>query len=209
MKIKICGITTSDDALAAIECGADAVGFVFVRSSPRFITAERAAEICAALPRTTMTVGVFVNEPRESVVRTIHTSGLRAVQFHGEEPPEAVHGFGVPVIKAHRLSGGFNPAILERFAVYAHLFDAMVEGAWGGTGRQCDWGEASRAARRSRVILSGGLHPENVEMAIQTVRPFAVDVSSGVEKRPGVKDHEKMRAFTAAARRAFALEHIS
>jgi len=204
MKIKVCGITNSDDAAAAIACGADALGFVFVRSSPRFVSFERASAIIAAIPPNVLPVGVFVNEPRDVVEGAIRLTGIRALQLHGEETPEETVGYGVPVIKAHRVGPGFDLSTLRRYRVHAHLFDARMEGLRGGTGRQCDWSIAAAAGLEFRIVLSGGLHPENVETAVRTVKPVAVDVSSGVEKEAGIKDHGRMRAFGEAARRGFA-----
>ena len=203
MKIKICGITNSIDAMAAVAFGADAVGFIFVPSSARYIPPERAASIIGTLPPTVLSVGVFANEPRGSILRVIRRTGVQALQLHGEEPPDAVLGYGIPVIKAHRISPSFDVASLKQYSVHAHLLDAWVEGFRGGTGTRCDWEVAARACRISRVILSGGLNPENVEEAIHAVGPCAVDVSSGVEKAAGTKDHGKMHAFVESARRAF------
>lgn len=203
MRIKICGITNRDDALCAVDAGADALGFVFVKSSPRCVSPVRAAEIIAALPKSVLTVGVFVNGLREEMLRTMRATGLGALQLHGQELPAAALGYDIPVIKAHRVKAGFNPEVMRGYQVYAHLVDAWVEGKHGGTGHTCDWEIASRAARVHRTILSGGLRPENVGAAIRAVKPFAVDVSSGVEKQPGLKDHNCVRSFVTAARGAF------
>jgi phosphoribosylanthranilate isomerase len=203
MKIKICGITRADDAAVAVECGADAVGFIFVHSSRRCITLEHAAAVASTLPSGIMKVGVFVNASRDEIASAIRTVGLSAVQLHGDETVADVLGYDLPVIKAHRVSAGFDLATLDAYAVHAHLFDAAVAGAHGGTGQKCDWTIAAHAALRTKVVLSGGLHPGNVVAAIAAVRPMAVDVSSGVELSPGVKDPAKIRAFVAAARRAF------
>ena len=202
MKIKICGITTVADALAAVQCGADAIGFIFVQSSPRYIPPEMAAEIVGALPAAVLPVGVFVDASRDSIVDAVGVAGIRALQLHGDEPPESTSGFGLPVFKAHRVSASFVIEHLDRYNVEAHLLDACVEGSRGGTGRTSDWDVAVNARQAHRIILSGGLNPENVEMAIRYVRPFAVDVSSGVESAPGIKDHVRMRAFCMAVRTA-------
>jgi len=150
-----------------------------------------------------LTVGVVVDESRETLLNTIRETGLGALQLHGMERPADVLGFDVPVIKAHRVKTGFDLNVMKEYDVYAHLVDAWVVGKQGGTGRLCDWESASRAARLYRTILSGGLNPENVGQAIRAVKPFAVDASSGVEKRPGMKDRDLVRSFVASARNAF------
>jgi phosphoribosylanthranilate isomerase len=208
MKTKICGITNRDDALAAVESGADAIGFIFVPTSPRHVSVELAGEISSVLPGSILTVGVFVNDSRANILQAVRNAGLKAVQFHGDESPDDLQGYDIPVIKAHRVGGNFDSSRLLQYPAYAHLLDAAVEGIRGGTGKQCDWKAASVCARSARTILSGGLSPENVAEAIRTVRPAAVDVSSGVEKLPGVKDHRKVRAFVTAAREAFETIHV-
>jgi phosphoribosylanthranilate isomerase len=203
MKIKICGITSIDDARTTVDQGADALGFVFVQSSPRYVAADRVAAIVATIPASVLPVGVFVDEPRESIERHIRETGIRAVQLHGDETPEETAGFDVPVIKGHRMLPGFDPASLLAYTVHVHLLDAWVDGIKGGTGKQCDWNLAAHAAGIFPIVLSGGLNPENVGAAIHRVKPEGVDVSSGVELRPGVKDHKKVRAFIQAAQQAF------
>jgi len=207
MKIKICGITRTADALAAVQCGADAIGFIFFPSSPRYIPPAMAAEIVGALPAAVLPVGVFVDASRNSIVDAVRVSGIRALQLHGDEPPQSTSGFGLPVFKAHRVSARFAVEDLDRYAVEAHLLDAYADGSRGGTGRQFNWDVAVRARQAHRIILSGGLSPENVKRAIHYVLPYAVDVSSGVEQQPGVKDHLRMCRFIEAARGAF--ERIS
>jgi phosphoribosylanthranilate isomerase len=209
VKIKICGITRLADALAAAECGADAIGFIFVQSSPRYIPPARAAGIVRALPASVLPVGVFVDASRSTIAEAVTAVGIRALQLHGDEPPESTIGFGLPVFKAHRVSPDFAIETLGRYAVAAHLLDAYVEGIRGGTGRQFNWEVAVQATREYRIILSGGLTPENIDGAIRHVRPQAVDVSSGVEQQPGLKDHVKLRRFIEAARNAFERESIS
>ncbi len=204
MKIKICGITRLEDALAAVDCGADALGFIFVPDSPRYVRPPAVQEITSQLPPEVITVGVFVNEPRGTIVRTIREAGIRAVQLHGDESPEEAAGFGVRVMKGYRVTPGFDTAQLSAYHVYAHLLDAYVRGRRGGTGQTFDWQVAFRARTFGKIVLSGGLQAENVADAIRAARPDAVDVSSGVERTPGVKDHEKMKAFVVAAREAFA-----
>jgi len=209
MKIKICGITSVADAMAAAECGADAIGFIFVQSSPRCISPESAGEIVGALPGTILPVGVFVDASRRTITATVAASGIRGLQLHGDEPPKSTLGWNLPIFKAHRVSASFAIEHLDRYAVEAHLLDTYMEGSRGGTGKTFNWDVAVTAGRAHRIILSGGLNPENVERAIHYVRPYAVDVSSGVERQPGVKDHVKMCRFIESARNAFERESTS
>jgi len=200
-KVKICGIRNRDDGLAAVEFGADALGFVFYRRSPRYIRPERVREIIERLPPFVTTVGVFVNEERERVEEIIEVSGIVAVQLHGEESPAYCASFrNVKVIKAFRVSDDFDPERLGDYEVSAYLLDAYCKGVYGGTGETFSWEVAMLAKRDGRIILAGGLTPENVAQAIREVGPYAVDVSSGVEQSPGVKDREKVRRFLARAK---------
>jgi phosphoribosylanthranilate isomerase len=204
MKIKICGITRLDDALAAVEYGADTLGFIFVPDSPRYVRPSAAQQITSKLPPEIITVGVFVNESRATIARTILDAGIHAIQLHGDETPEETEGFGIRVVKGYRVSPGFDTAQLSAYRVYAHLLDAYVGGRRGGTGQTFDWQVAFRARAFGKIILSGGLRPANVAEAIRAARPDAVDVSSGVERTAGVKDHAQMKEFMQAAREAFA-----
>jgi phosphoribosylanthranilate isomerase len=199
MRVKICGITNREDALAAVEAGAHALGFVFA-PSPRQVTPEQAAAIIAALPPFVQTVGVFVDADVRSVLSRCR---LDAVQFHGQESPEEMAGItGVRRIKACRVA---TSADLESLAAYrdaadAFLLDARVSGIAGGTGQSFPWPLAREARRFGLpIILAGGLTPENVATAIEAGRPEAVDVSSGVEVSPGRKDRDRVRRFVAAA----------
>lgn len=201
-RVKICGITAAEDAAAAVEAGADALGFVFVPGTPRHISPERAAVIIAALPPLVSAVGVFVDQPLDEVVTLTAACRLQAVQLHGHEPPAYCLRLPVPVIKAVRVRGPESLAALEGYPAQAFLLDAFVEGTPGGTGVAFPWALARQATRHGRIILSGGLRPETVAEAVRTVRPFGVDVSSGVERRPGLKDHQKVREFIVAVRRA-------
>jgi phosphoribosylanthranilate isomerase len=200
MRVKICGITRVDDAIAAVDAGADAIGFIFVPASPRYIDPESASVIVRALPRGVTPVGVFVNEPRDEINRTVERSGIRALQLHGEEPPGATAGYSVPVIKSFRVGEGFSIEILRAYTVTAILLDAFVPGVHGGTGKTFDWNIAIAAKAYGRIIVSGGLHAGNVSDAIHRVRPYAIDVSSGVEAAPGVKDPKKLTALFRAVR---------
>ncbi len=202
-RIKICGVTNADDAWLAAELGADAIGMLLA-DSPRRIEPLQARAIVEALPPFVTPVGVFVNTPREALLRAIAESGVRAVQLHGDEPPDALDGLPIPVVKAFRVR---TAADLEPIAQYpraaAVLLDARVDGQFGGTGQTFDWALARDAQRFGKpVIVSGGLTPENVGAAIRAARPFAVDVSSGVEITPRRKDPGKLRAFFAAVRAA-------
>ena len=199
MLVKICGITRVDDALAAVEAGADALGFVFWRESPRFIDPFRARAIVRRLPAFVTPVGVFVNQPPEYAAGVSRLVPLGAVQLHGDEPADSVARIGRPVIKALTLDLASRP---EQLAVWPAdvtiLLDAHDPVRRGGTGRAIDWDGAAAVAAARRVVLAGGLTPENIVPAIERVRPFGIDVSSGVERSPGVKDHERIRALFRA-----------
>ncbi|HOJ20767.1 MAG TPA: phosphoribosylanthranilate isomerase [Armatimonadota bacterium] len=263
-RIKVCGITRVEDALAAVEAGADALGFVFA-PSPRRVTPEKAREIISALPPLVTPTGVFVNSPAAEVAEIARATGLRAIQLHGDEPPDVLREVrartGAWIARAFRVRGEETLAEIPRYLDYcdAILLDAHVPGAAGGTGQVFDWTLAARATALARIIhqnnekkslcqawrefvdtapentlplgacsdngispdkglllkysgeyfglgrpmfLAGGLHPGNVAEAVRQVRPYAVDVSSGVEAAPGVKDPERLRAFMAQVREA-------
>lgn len=202
VRVKICGLTSLDDALAAAELGADALGFNFWPGSKRFCPPERAAAIAARLPPFVSAVGVFVNQPRRHILKVAKQVGLHAVQLHGDEGPEDCRGFPLPVVKAIRVGSQKDLTGLEAFQVAAFLLDAPSPG-FGGSGRTFDW----RWARKARLerpqlppfVVAGGLTPANVAQAIRATRPFAVDVASGVESAPGLKDARLMARFLAAA----------
>jgi phosphoribosylanthranilate isomerase len=198
--LKICGITRREDALHAVQYGATALGFVFWPRSPRYITAERAADIVAGLPPTVATVGVFVNDPVDAVRATMERSGLTTVQLHGEEPPDYADKLAWPVLRAMRVE---QVEESEWPTETTLLLDAIEPATRGGTGQVIDWTQAAEVASRRRVVLAGGLTPDNVAAAIESVRPFGVDVSSGVESAPGVKDLDRMTLFLATATTAF------
>jgi phosphoribosylanthranilate isomerase len=199
MRVKVCGITRREDALLAVELGASALGFVFWPTSPRAVGTAQAREIIEALPPFVTTVGVFVNQPREDVLDIARQAGLTAIQLHGDEDAAAYGGTSLRVIKALPVGNGFTMSAVEDVAPRVTvLLDAHDPVRRGGTGRTLEWTVAAAAARVRRIILSGGLTPENVHHAVQMVRPYAVDVSSGVESAPGVKDESKLRAFFAA-----------
>ena len=202
LRVKICGITTPEDAVAAAEAGADAIGLVFAES-PRRVTPARARAILAALPPFVTPVALFVNSPVEVIRELCGSLGVRTVQLHGDEPPDlARHLAGFSVIKAFRIESAADVAALRGYPAAAYLLDSRVEGRRGGTGVAFDWRLAASATRHGPIILAGGLTPENVAEAVRTVRPYGVDTSSGVEREPGRKDPAKVRAFVAAARAA-------
>ena len=202
MKIKICGITDIEDALHAAECGADGLGFVFYDKSPRFVSPEGARGIIEALPPFVTPVGLFVNEEPKKVREIAAFCGLGVVQLHGDEVPQECSLPPLRTIKALRVRGEETLGDLSSWPVSALLLDAWVPDAYGGTGRRFDWPSAVGAAREHRIVLAGGLTPENVAEAVRTVRPYGVDVSSGVESAPGRKDRGKVAAFIRAARSA-------
>ncbi|HYS26438.1 MAG TPA: phosphoribosylanthranilate isomerase [Vicinamibacterales bacterium] len=200
--IKVCGITRLTDALHAVEHGATAVGFVLWPRSPRAVTVERAAEIIAELPSNVMTVGVFVNEPVDAIRQVVERARLTAVQLHGDEPPAYADALDWPVIRAVSVNdiGEASEAWSPDTALLVDNIDPVRR---GGTGAAIDWSQAAVIAQKRRVVLAGGLTPDNVASAIRAVRPYGVDVSSGVESAPGVKDFDKVAQFIANARGAF------
>jgi len=200
--VKICGITSVKDAVAAAEAGADAVGFVFAKS-PRRIAPADARRIAASLPRDVEKIGVFVNEKLSVIRKVARQCRLSAVQLHGDESPRDVRALkGLHVLKAFRIDENFDPDVLKRYrSAKAFLFDTKVPGAYGGTGKTFDWKILIRAAVEKPVILSGGLNAKNVARAVKMVRPFAVDVSSGVERGPGKKNIRLVREFIRNAKK--------
>lgn len=194
VKVKICGITNIDDALAAVEFGADALGFVFFKGSPRFVSPRDAGRIIAELPPFVTKMGVFVDEKPDTIRGIVAESGLDIVQFHGNEPPEDcdVEFRSVKAIRVKELSD-LKP--LRRYRVSAFVLDTYAPQSLGGTGQIFNWDIAVEAKRYGRIILAGGLTPENVARAVVYVRPYAVDVSSGVEAEKGRKDHDKVKLF--------------
>jgi len=203
VKVKICGITNLNDAIAAAEAGADAVGFIFHDRSPRFVAIEAAAEIARALPPFIIKVGVFVNAPEEFVHRAIADCGLNLLQFHGSESPAYCIQFGLMSMKAFRIRDGKSLLAIPQYKTDAWLLDAYSSESLGGTGEKFDWDLAVEAQNLGRpIFLAGGLTPQNIADAVRRVRPYAVDVSSGVEAVPGKKDHAKLKAFIQAAKAA-------
>ena len=203
--VKICGITSEADALAAAEAGADAIGLMFYEDSPRHVTLEQAKAISAALPQHVMRVGVFVNAEEAFVHQALTECMLNILQFHGDETPEECSRYPVMTLKAFRVQGEETLAQLEAYPSAGYLLDAYVKDALGGTGATFNWDLAVRAQEFGKpIFLAGGLTPENVVEAVRKVQPFGVDVSSGVEIEPGRKDAEQMRTFVAAAKGALA-----
>ena len=203
--IKVCGITRVSDALHAVEQGATALGFVLWPKSPRAVSVDRAAEIVAELPSHVMAVGVFVNEPIDSIRSAVDHARLTAVQLHGDEPPAYADALDWPVFRAVSVEE-IDSAAEAWSAETALLVDNIDPVRRGGTGGAIDWTRASGVARTRRIVLAGGLTPENVASAIRAVHPFGVDVSSGVEAAPGVKDLDKVTQFISNARLAF--QHV-
>lgn len=202
-QIKICGITNLEDALCAAESGADAVGFIFHEASPRYITPKRAREIISALPAGIATVGVFVNREAEEVAQTAEDCGLDLIQLHGDESPEYCRRFPPErVIKAVFPRTPEELRALDAYDVRAFLADFREAGRCGGTGKRADWGLAAMIAKSRPLILAGGLGIANIGEALAAVAPCAVDINSGIEKAPGIKDHDRMRQIVGMIRRS-------
>ncbi|HVI93953.1 MAG TPA: phosphoribosylanthranilate isomerase [Anaeromyxobacter sp.] len=200
MKVKICGITRLEDALEAARLGADALGFNFWPGSKRYVAPADARAIVRRLPPFVTAVGVFVDAPREEILRAVAASGIQVAQLHGDEPPELCASLPLPVVKALRIANAHALAALAAYEVSGFLLDAPSAG-YGGSGKTFDWSLATEAAAVVPVMLAGGLTPENVAEAIRAVRPWGVDVASGVERAPGVKDLAKLRRFIETAKK--------
>jgi len=200
VKVKICGITRLEDALEAARLGADALGFNFWPGSKRYVAPADARAIVRRLPPFVTAVGVFVDAPREEILRAVAASGIQVAQLHGDEPPELCASLPLPVVKALRIANAHALAALAAYEVSGFLLDAPSAG-YGGSGKTFDWSLATEAAAVVPVMLAGGLTPENVAEAIRAVRPWGVDVASGVERAPGVKDLAKLRRFIETAKK--------
>ncbi len=195
-RIKICGITNIDDALMSIDAGADALGFNFVPGTPRYLKdTKAAAKIIEQLPPFITTVGLFVNADPELIQSIADECHLDMLQLHGDESPRFCQAFNRRVIKAVRIKDELSCSHLSDYRVSGYLLDTYVKGALGGTGVAFDWSLAVKAKQYGRIVLAGGLDPDNVASAVQQVRPYGVDVSSRVEASPGRKDPVKVRAF--------------
>ena len=202
--VKICGVTNAHDAMCALESGADAIGFNFYPSSKRFILPEQAGEISKVLDDSILRVGVFVNPAREYVNATLRKLALNVIQFSGNEMPDDVSGYRRQVFKAIHIKGVESLAAMKLYGVDAFLLDTHRLGEFGGTGETFDWDVARKAKQFGKVILAGGLTPANVSAAVRLADPYGVDVSSGVESRPGIKDHKKIKDFIRHARKEHA-----
>ena len=198
MFLKICGLTNEADAAHAVSAGATALGVIFAPSSPRCVSADTARDIVEAVPAHVPVVGVFVNAPLEEIVATVAHAGIRVVQLHGDEPEHYAAALKLPLLRA----AGVEVA-LDSWPTATLLLDATSAARRGGTGQRVDWQKAAAVASRRKTVLAGGLTPDNVAEAIAAVRPFGVDVSSGVEASPGRKDRDKVSRFLANARKAF------
>lgn len=202
-RVKICGITRVEDGLAAVAAGADAIGLVFYPASPRAVTLAQAAAICAALPPFVAAVGLFVDADSEQIARVLAQVPLSTLQFHGNETPAQCERFQRPYVKALRMRDETD--VVAELGRYTHaqalLLDTYRAGTPGGTGESFDWQRIPPAVA-GRIVLAGGLNPDNVGIAVRQVRPYAVDVSGGVESAPGIKDHARVRAFIDAVRQA-------
>lgn len=195
VKVKICGMTQLKDAVFAAEQGADAIGFIFYKKSPRSVTMKTVREIILKLPPLIDTVGVFVDESVDRVNKIADYCGLDLVQLHGDESPAFCRKIHRRVIKAFRVKDLQSIKELEKYSVSGFLLDTFTDNLHGGTGKTFDWNLALPAKKIGPVILAGGLTPRNIRQAISQARPYGVDVCSGVEKSPGIKDPEKVRAF--------------
>ncbi|KPK61922.1 MAG: N-(5'-phosphoribosyl)anthranilate isomerase [Planctomycetes bacterium SM23_32] len=201
VKVKICGITNATDALMAASAGADALGFNFWPHSPRYVPPEQALPIRLSLPPFVAAVGLFVDAPVERIREVADYCGLDYVQLHGRETPRKLAQLGdLRIIKAIRISGEEDLKQLDRYRAEGFLLDTYVKGQPGGTGQTFDWSLARQASHRARIILAGGLTPENVADAVRAARPYGVDVASGVEEAPGKKSRRLVTDFIRAAK---------
>lgn len=206
VRVKVCGITNFEDAQVAAHAGVDALGFVFHKPSPRYVSPEKAALIIGALPPFIITVGIFVNLSKEEVERIAAMSGIHTIQLHGDESPEDCVRFSRPVIKAFRFSREAHFPDFSNYRVSGLLIDSGSGGSWGGTGIPFDWEHLGRYLHgscesvRSRLVVAGGLTPQNVGHAVRILNPHAVDVSTGVESSPGKKSEKLIKEFMHAVR---------
>ena len=203
VKIKICGITNLEDALNSVKSGCNALGFVFYRKSPRYITPEKASQIVKHIPSHILKIGVFVNAEEETIKRIAKLCNLDMLQFHGNESPEFCKKFkGHKIIKAFRVKDKIELKNLLKYKTFAYLFDAFVKSKMGGTGKKFNWMRVRHLkGLRKPIFLSGGLNKKNVTEAIRQVRPGWVDVSSSVELKPGKKDSKKVKEFIETAKK--------
>lgn len=200
--VKICGVTSVDDALVAVQAGADLIGFIFYPPSPRYVTPQQAQRIVETLPEPVIPVGVFVNESAATVTDIALASGIQWVQLHGTETPQLCHQLPWRVIKTFRFNAQIQPEMMHDYQVHAFLIEGFHPEFYGGGGVQADWQRVASLHSYGRIILAGGLTSHNVAEAIRVVRPYAVDVCSGVEACPGKKDWTKVRDFVRNAKAA-------
>lgn len=200
VKVKICGITNAEDAQIAIAAGADMLGFIFYPPSPRYIEPEEVRAIVEHVPSHVTSVGVCVNESSKSITHIMQTSGTQVVQLHCNEPPELCCTLPWKVFKAFRFTEQVRPDQMANYDVAAYLVEGFHDTLYGGAGAQADWQQVGTLHPYGRIILAGGLTPENVRDAVRVARPYAVDVGSGVEAEPGKKDERKVRAFVEQAK---------
>ena len=198
--VKICGVTSVADAAVAVDAGADLIGLIFYPPSPRYVTPEQARAIVASLPPELPAVGVFVNESLETISGVARESGISRVQLHGDESPDLCDRLPWPCIKTFRFTDKVQPEMMPDYRVHAFLIEGFHGELYGGGGAKADWRRVATLHGYGRIILAGGLTPDNVQEAISTVRPYAVDVCSGVEAAPGRKDAAKVRAFVKCAK---------
>ncbi len=201
-RVKICGITRSEDALTAVDAGASAIGFIFARSSPRYVSPDKARTIIRGVPPFVTPVGVFTETTRPEALAMVAKSGIRSVQLHGENDLREFEDFPVPVYRVFLVSAEFNVETLRGYRGSAFMLDTFKEGVPGGTGERFDWTVAAESKKYGRLILSGGINPGNIAEALRRVAPFAIDVNSGVESSPGIKDPDKIRLLFHALRDA-------
>jgi len=203
IKVKICGITNREDALRCIDAGANALGFIFYRKSPRYIEPSVAANIISNLPPYVASIGVFVNEKRSFIAQTITATNIRIIQLHGDEMPDDCQGYPVKVWKALRFTSMNEVSTAERYSIAAALIDGVHNNLYGGTGTLANFSIASAVKQFHPVVLAGGLNPDNILSAIQHVQPYAIDVNSGIERSPGKKDHKKIASLFNQLQKVF------
>jgi len=201
-KVKICGITRREDAEAAVDAGASAIGFIFIRSSPRFIDPDNAKQIVQSLPPFVTPVGVIADSPRSEALALVAKAGVRCLQLHDLGSAKDYREFPIPYYRVFRVSPEFKLDQLKTIRGSAFMLDTFVDGKLGGTGKTFDWNVAIQAKQYGRLILSGGINPENIGEALRRVAPYAIDVNSGIEQSTGVKDREKIRLLFDAVRAA-------
>jgi phosphoribosylanthranilate isomerase len=207
MKVKICGITRGEDALFAAEAGADMIGFIFYAKSPRAVTPDQAAAIIAELPRHVTPVGVFVNAARAEVESTIRATGIRLLQFSGDEQPSDCAGYALRVVKAFRFRSPEEAVRVRDYEIAAALLDPAPDGMYGGSGLRADPVIALAVKAHAPLFLAGGLGPDTILEAVRAVDPFACDVNSGVESSPGIKDHARIALLFERLRNSHEIIH--